>query len=319
MKGAVNMGERNCEAPTNELFTTEELREALRWYIELPNDVSVDMDVVLHMMEVIDKREQEEHPEQCPNVEEALARFKERRKQLEFDENEKTLDISANKPPHSPVLSKPRRSGRRFVRVLLKAAGAVAAMVMLFFSCIGIANAAGYDAWSAVASWTEDIFTFRERGGKLEVSVPTSHEPDGSGSYASLQDALDAYGITSPIAPKWIPEGYAAESITATTTANGAHIYATYTSREKKSEIGAPKGIVVNVVFELSDTTDYQAEKDNTNPEVYEKNGVEHYIMTNTVNAAAVWQQSSCKCVISSNGIGLKDLKAVIDSIYWRS
>lgn len=238
---------------------------------------------------------------------------------MEFDENEKTLDISANKPPHSPALSKPRRSGRRFVRVLFKAAGTVAAMVMLFFSCIGIANAAGYDAWSAVASWTEDIFTFRERGGKLEVSVPTSHEPDGSGSYASLQDALDAYGIASPIAPKWIPKEYAAESVTATTTDYGASISAIYTFREKQSETDTPKGIAMSVVFDLSNTMDYQAQKDKEDPKVYEKNGVTHYIMTNTGDNVAVWQQGSCKCVISGNGVSIKDMKAIIDSIYWRS
>ncbi len=88
---------------------------------------------------------------------------------------------------------------RNPLRVLSKVASTAAAVVVLFFSGVGAANAAGYDAWNKVASWTEYIFTFRGRGGNLEVSAPASHEPDGSGNYASLQDALDAYGITLPM------------------------------------------------------------------------------------------------------------------------
>lgn len=319
MKGAVNMGEKNCEAPINEFFTTEELREALRWYVELSDDVPVDMDVVLHMMEVVSKREQQEHPELYPDAEDALARFKERRKRLEVNNKVDTLDISTNQPTHMAAPGKPRRLGRGFVRVLLKVACAAAAMVMLFFCGIGVASAAGYDAWNTVASWTEDIFTFRDRGGNLKVSVPTSHEPDGSGSYASLQDALDAYGITAPIAPKWIPKGYNAESVTATTTDYGVKFSAIYTSPENQSETDIPKGIEVNVVFDESDIVTWHIQKDEGNPEVYEKNGVEHYIVTNTSDSIAVWQQGSCKCGVSSNGVGIKDLKMIIDSIYWRS
>lgn len=313
------MGEKNYEAPMNEFFTTEELREALRWYVELPDDVPVDMNVVLHMMEVVSEREQKEHPELYPDAEDALARFKERRQRLEVNNNVDTLNISSNQPSHMAAPGKPRRLGRGFVRVLSKVACAAAAMVILFFCGIGVASAAGYDAWNKVASWTEDIFTFRDRGGNLEVSAPTSHEPDGSGSYASLQDALDAYGITAPIAPKWIPKGYNAESVTATTTESGANIFAIYTSQEKQPETDVPKGIVVNVVFDLSTTMDYKVQKDEGNPEVYEKNGVEHYLVTNTSDIIAVWRQGSCKCGVSSNGVGIKDLKTIIDSIYWRS
>lgn len=313
------MGERKHEVPASEFFTTKELREALRWYIELPDDVPVDMDVVLHMTEVVNKREQEEHPELSPDVEEALARFQERRSQLEADGSSETLNISPNQPSHMAVPDKPRRSVRRLGRVLTKVAGTAAVIVVLFFSGIGIANAAGYDAWSAVASWTEDIFTFRERGGSLEVSVPTSHEPDGTGSYASLQDALDAYGITAPIAPKWIPKGYAAESVDAITTEYGANITAIYMFQGNQSETDAASSIVVSVIFDLSGAMDYHVQKDEDNPEVYEKNDVEHYIMTNAGDNVVVWQQGSCKCVISSEDVGTKDLKMIIDSIYWRS
>lgn len=311
------MGEKNYEAPMNQSFTTEELQEILRWYIELSDDAEADMDVVLHVMEEVDKQEQEHDTELNAETQAALERFRRRREQLRSNNN--TLDIAPNQPSHRTAPDKTHRSGHRFIRMAAKTVGSIAAVVMLFFSCIGIASAAGYDAWNKVATWTEDIFTFRDRGGNLTVSVPTSHEPNGTGNYASLQDALDAYGITSPIAPKWIPKGYAAESVTAITTEYGANITAIYMLNEDELGGDSASGIIVNAVWDSSGVTDYHVQKDGSSPEMYEKSGVEHYIMTNVGDNVAVWQQGSCKCVISTKNVGVKDLKMIIDSIYWRS
>lgn len=213
---------------------------------------------------------------------------------------------------------KARNLKRKSLRVLSRAAVSVAAVVMLFFSGIGIADAAGLDAWEKVASWTEEIFTFRDRGGNLEVSTPTSHEPDGTGNYASLQEALDAYGITDPIAPKWIPKGYAAESVTATTTMYGAAFFATYTSSETLLGKDIHKAIYVDITFDaVGDSISY-VQKDIEDPEVYATNGVEHYIMVNTEDLVVAWQQGECECTIGSNGLSTEDFKRMIDSIYWR-
>lgn len=232
------------------------------------------------------------------------------------DDREVASDAGSLKQNDS--FGKARNPKRKPLRVLLKVAGTVAAMVMLFFSCIGIANAAGYNAWDAVASWTEDIFTFRERGGNLEVNVPTSHEPDGSGSYISLQDALDAYGIAADVAPKWIPKGYYAESVTAQTTNFGAKFSATYISTGEDYGTGAGEGIYVEVSFYESGHNPAHVPKDEDNPEVYEVNDVEHYIMPNAGDLVAVWQHTGCECLIGGSSISLGDLKTMIDSIYWR-
>lgn len=310
------MGEKNYEAPMNQSFTTEELQEILRWYIELSDDAEADMDVVLHVMEEVDKQEQEHDTELNAETQAALERFRRRREQLRSNNN--TLDIAPNQPSHRTAPDKTHRSGRRFVRVATKTIGAVAAMVMLFFSCIGIADAAGYDAWNKVASWTEDIFTFRDRGGNLEVSVPTSHEPNGTGSYASLQDALDAYGITEQIAPKWIPKEYAAESVTAITTESGASISALYVSDEKVQATGQNKAIYVNINFDRSGEGYLHVQKESDDPEVYMVHDVEHYIMTNAEDLVATWRREDCDCFIGGNSFSSSDLKTIIDSIYWR-
>lgn len=300
-------------------MSTEELNMFLRGYLNAPNieEDSAEMDAVLYVMEVIAKREKGMPLEAVPNVNDAWRDFMEnyypKAKTSEKDAR-KTVQINAHdKTPARKV------HRWRSMSTLSRVASIAIMVLVLGFAGMGVAQAAGYDVFGAVATWTADIFTFRERGGNLEVNVPTSHEPDGSGSYASLQDALDAYGITSPIAPKWIPEGYAAESVTATTTEYGANISAIYMSQEKQPGTDVQRGIEVSITYDISGTMDYHVQKDEDAPEVYEKNGVEYYLMTNMGNSTAVWQQGSCKCGISSNSISAKDLKAIIDSIYWRS
>lgn len=306
-------------------MSTEELNMFLRGFLDTPesDNAGVDMDAVLYVMEVVTKRDKETNPDDFPNVEDAWRDFNEKYrptdKELELarsGNSKKVIHFGAhNATPSQKSCSKWHRA----FCTLSKVACTAAAVVMLFFCGIGVASAAGYDVWNKVASWTEDIFTFRDRGGNLKVSGPTSHESDGSGSYDSLQDALDAYGITAPIAPKWIPKGYNAESVTAITTESGVNISAIYISQEGQSKDNIPKGIEVNVVFDESNIVTWHIQKDEGDPEVYEENGVEHYIVTNTSDSIAVWHQGNCRCLISGNSIGLKDLKMILDSIYWRS
>lgn len=232
------------------------------------------------------------------------------------DDREVASDADSLKQNNS--FGKARNPKRKSLRVLSRAAVSVAAVVILFFSGIGIADAAGLDAWEKVASWTEEIFTFRDRGGNLEVSTPTSHEPDGTGNYASLQEALDAYGITDPIAPKWIPKGYAAESVTATTTTYGAVFSVIYISSETLPDKELNKAIYIGITFDTAGNGISHIQKDTEDPKIYESNGVEHYIMTNTGDFVAVWQQGDCECTIGSNSLSSEEFTKMIDSIYWR-
>lgn len=232
------------------------------------------------------------------------------------DDQEVASDADSLKQNNS--FGKARNPKRKSLRVLSRAAVSVAAVVILFFSGIGIADAAGLDAWEKVASWTEEIFTFRDRGGNLEVSTPTSHEPDGTGNYASLQEALDAYGITDPIAPKWIPKGYNAEEVVATTTTNGASISAVYVSDEKLPDKDLNKAIYIDIFFDSIGDGILHVQKDAEDPGIYESCGIEHYIMTNTGDLVAVWQQGGYECTIGGNSLSTEELKEMIDSIYWR-
>lgn len=213
------------------------------------------------------------------------------------------------------VREKARGSKRRSLRAPARAACAVAAVIALFFSCVGIAEAAGYDAWDAVASWTEDVFADGGRCGNLIVSDPTGHEPDGTGSYPSLQDALDAYGITEPIALTWIPKEYSAEYVVATTTERGVSVFALYMSDEKAHGGETSKGITVTVSFGGTASADSQVQSGGGS-KVYKSGGVEHYIANNAGNLVAAWHQDGYEAFIGGNDLSRADMKRMIRSIY---
>ena len=66
------------EKTTDSQFSTRELQEILRWYIELPFSVDIDMDVVLHLLDELCRIEQLENSEYHVDVEAAWERFKKR-------------------------------------------------------------------------------------------------------------------------------------------------------------------------------------------------------------------------------------------------
>ena len=91
-----------------------------------------------------------------------------------------------------------KEKNHRFLRVACMAV----VFAVLFFGGTITSYAFGYDLWGAFAHWTRETFGFA-------YVTPMDHPK----SYSSLQDALSHYGITEPLAPTWIPDGYTLQSV----------------------------------------------------------------------------------------------------------
>ena len=134
-----------------------------------------------------------------PNIEEAA---------LEPDAVSAQTDQQYLKAPPKRVVR-----FRRVWRTALVAAAVVACM----FAIMVTVQAAGVDIFGAMARWTEDIFSFGQIAPNSKVSDGPAKEtagsemegPDPDRVFSSLQEALDAYGITEVHEPAWLPEGYA--------------------------------------------------------------------------------------------------------------
>ncbi len=285
-------------------MTTEELKLFLRGYLDAPEiaEDSAEMEAVLYVMEVVERRENEYKS----NTEEAWRDFTENylpRADAPEKNNRKHIQPETHDDPNA---RKPR--GRRRFTVLTRVACAALVILAVGFAGVGVARASGYDLFGAVGTWTDEIFTFRGRSGKLTLDVPCD-SPDGA-KYFSLQEALDAYDVTLPLAPKWIPKEYSISMVNVVQYDNELAFYAMYTLDEDED--------VCISFFALRCNDDNFGIFEKTDDPVLEywDGGICHYLMTNSKNIQAAWINENFECGIAGTGISFDQLEMIVSSIY---
>lgn len=277
-------------------MSTEMLEDILRADSQLPDGENSDTDAILYIMEVIAKREKEHPTGKFTDVHDAWASFSENylpyidddKSLYDFADEEKTGIRQAPSPNPSRPLKK-----SRFMRVAFVAATVTA----LLLAGTITASAFGFDLWGAVAKWTRETFGF--------TSQSPTENPEG---YDSLQAALSQYGITEPLAPSWIPDGYILSSIDVSETPVMIKFCAIYKNGD---------GILSIVITDLIKGDPNTFEKDDNGVTVYVAGKVEHYLMSNNGRETAVWVSKTYECSISGN-ISETEIEQMIDSIYER-
>jgi hypothetical protein len=195
---------------------------------------------------------------------------------------------------------------RRALRVYLVAA----AVIVLLFALATVAGA--FPAVSnAIARWTDIIFTFDR--GHDSADTGKSAMPALDSGYEDLRSALEANGITAPLALRWIPDGYELDSVNIVESVLWTDYTCAYTDVDGAS-------IMINIVYYSGGATDTSAsfyKKDDGEVITYDAYGVTHYIMTNNSRLKAVWKYDSYECSISVPiGTPMESLTKMIDSIY---
>ena len=210
------------------------------------------------------------------DVERGLEQFH-RRFEAVFEEREKE--------------KKPAGKGRILPRLMV-----VAAMVgALALSAQG----SNWKIFSAVASWTGEQFSVLTPG-ERRGTVPEPKE------YTSLQEVLDDYNVTEPLAPVWFPEGTEVSEVLVKSGGGYLCISAVYTCGEER---------MILSLREVGRAPASKVEIDGTGVEVYIAGGVEHYIMRDVKQIKATWYRGFWECSISG-GISKEDLLRMIDSVY---
>ena len=197
-------------------------------------------------------------------------------------------------------------------KTLRRAAVAAAVLVVVLVGGTITAYALGFDLWGTVAQWGRETFGFSlEEGAGDPYSEVTDEDIHITGieQYDDLQTALLMHGITEQVAPTWIPDGFELDElkIEAATTSK-LSFQAWYVNNEK----------LINVsVLVLYGEPNTAYEKDDGAVTVYEKNNIDHYIMTNNSRYLGVWMNNSLECSIAGD-ITKDDLIRMLDSIYER-
>lgn len=262
---------------------TAELEEILRLDTDAPEGVEPDVELMLYVLEVLDKRGR--ITEVTGNkAQEAYESFK----QDYFPE-----DIHMEEDP-KPVVRRPLR----LVRRLTTAAAAVLVFVMLGTVT---ANAFGINIWRAVAVWAQETFHFAS-GEEAKVDDPNT---DRDLKYSSLEDALYRVENVTGVVPTWIPEGYELTDITIDETPLQKIYIALYENGEKTLRI--------TVQSYLSGYPE-QIEQSEGFTDASEVAGIEYHFFSDYDKNRVAWINGTYECYISGN-IAIDLLKDMIDSI----
>ena len=251
-------------------FTPERLQDELDDLILSTDGSEEDLALIDAYLAELDKRAP---IEQEITAEKSLEDFREKHAVL-FEQ------------PAAEPAKKRRRPGRYLVLI-----AAVIAVVGLL-----AVQATGAEIFGSLARWSDDLFGISS-GYKVEAM-------DRDPEYAQLQQALEDVGVTVPLVPKYLPEGYVQKELYAFED-TGA-VYVRYESNDA--------GFGIRIQRRNTNIAE-EVQKISKSPEMIKIDNIEHYILVNNGTYKAVWENGGYACTIQ--GVTEKSkLISMIESIY---
>ncbi len=193
--------------------------------------------------------------------------------------------------------------------------GRVAATLAALLVLASVAAAAvGYDLWELLVQWTAEQITLAP--GQIDYADPDDlHIPDQSEEYASIQEALSAYGMDRPVVPRYMPDGFVLQNLIVDdqTFSNDCIVFFAAYSRGEDCLI---QQVDVYLAGEDRGQDSFgHFQKDEGDPAPYEAGGIIHLLTTNAGEPLALWANGPAECAISGD-ITMEELTAMLDSIY---
>ncbi len=189
---------------------------------------------------------------------------------------------------------------RRGSRTLVKVCIAAAVIAAFLAASVAVAYARGFDLFDRIAQWTAETFGLTSAGtsGKNSEEVPPQLQ--------GMKDAMEQYNVSSSYLPSYWPEGYEKSRITSLDGPESNMIFGVF---EENGNY-----IVLSYVQLLSEMPENSYNIDDQPLEVYEHNGIEFHIMTNTEKFLAVWTSDNVECRLSGLD-SYEDFIKILDSI----
>lgn len=249
---------------------------------------SAELNALLDALEEIDPMPEDG----VPDTEESLARFHERYASLFSTDEDPAAEIS-----ESPAKKRSRRLTFKF---------AVIAAAMVFLIGSVAAQAFGLNVFGAIARWSAETFQMRSEEVPYAAIRTNPLDEDETAYYDTLQDAVDAFGITEPLVPQWVPERFELVEVEVFNRTDGIYFCAEYWCDDEYFEIRYK---------ELNDFDFRSLEKEDNYMGVYICGKINHYLMSDKELWKAYWQNGELECRMSGN-VSEQELKDIIESIY---
>ena len=278
-------------------MSTEELEEILRADFALPDEEESDMEKILYITEVIARRRAGQPTGRYANADEAWESFVENYLPTE----EQTFFRQEIESVGEPETSVKRAKSRRWRTVLTWAASVVVVIMLVAAAGTVTASALGFNFWAWLTAWTQELFGIQNPNNAFLYKQEISEQ------LTELYSLMKEYGFPDNLLPTYLQEGY--ETDTVEYDSNAAFIkLLCFLSKNDDS-------IILDYTMYLSNQVTEEAQKDEDNPEAYERGGVTHYIMTNDETYYAVWTVDNVKCGIYGAS-SYDELTLMINSIY---
>ena len=286
-------------------FTTAQLEALLRNESERTDGDRTG--AVFHILEVIERREQENPTGRFPDEDRAWEEF---RQYYNIPEGRGVELYGASDgpgeellPAHEPAVRRPRR-----LETWLEQGASAAAGGAVLFAGMVAAQAAGIDVFGALGRWTEEHFGF-----VVSSPVPGSGSTGGETDdplVAEFRAALEENGIYEDLVPTWYPEGFeAANGVEVMSDDFGASVFVSFLHEDGRSfsvsvDYYSDAEIIETITFE----------KDGTAVETYTGSGKTFYLLSNLQTEIATWSGNNVVFYISGS-LSKDELKTMIDSI----
>ncbi len=182
---------------------------------------------------------------------------------------------------------------------LLKTAAALAVVAVLIFAIPAVSGAE--NVAEMFSRWTDSIFDFFRPEAVQPAYVFETDHP----GLQELYDTVTSYGITQPVVPMWLPEGYVLGEIKVINTPTKIRLYAIFTNSDKK--------IVFTVDIYGADVP----HKYETEEKVIKKIEIDeiiHNVENNVDACVAVWTRDNLKCSLTADR--QEELYTMLKSIY---
>lgn len=261
-----------------ESLPTPELDKLLQ--AELQKDTPKGM-YVRSILRVLEEREKDYPAEITPQIQAAWEKFtKEDQRRAE----------------------RPKPTARNWV---FRAAAALAAVVILVSGLMVIPMEAKADTWwEKFWSWTDGFFSSINFGDKDFRGAEYVFETDNEG-LQEVYDAVTELGVTAPVVPMWLPEGYTLDKLEVSNLQAKSVACASFIE-------GSNSIIFQAEVFERGALRRYQ--KDETNVIEREINEMTYNLMRNQNRWVAVWTNKNVECSLSAD-CGEEDFYEILNSI----
>lgn len=286
--------EKNKRYAHLDQLSTQKLEDILRADLELQESGNSDM--VLYIMEVIEKRENGKSLENRADAERALKEFHEL-----YNTSDDSVGQSlypANTVGDTPLQHSetptPQTKNRHFLRRLFISAAA-AAIITIFL----VPSALGYETfYEMVGSWTESTFQFVKKDNADNIDVV-------------WQEKLNTYGILASVLPTKIPQDFVLQEWDIVEQEVSGDIeFVSFYLRDKTP-------LMISATC-YNQSKSAAIEKDTTEVEEYRVGGITYYLFENLSQRVATWHVDNIECIISGD-ISIDEIKMMIDSIEVRS